>query len=249
MKHEHYSHVNSPTKRTISFRMVLRTIYRNPLRLCFMNASLCLNCSSCLCLRFTEIMWSRTATFHKKYCLFLSIIQTTHTEKQINCLKPLKHMALCLIHNKQNISPICCRRAKHRVTKSENESLLWFALYGVAENGWAYVLVFNLSALWSYYYFLFTITRVLSVSMTTRSITCLQGSSLENSHQANKLWKASRDTAKYKHNCISLHKATPNTALTTDKLYVKQRERRKSVHLMKKPWLVGAHWTTWLEIR
>lgn len=158
--------------------MVWHTIYRNPLRLCFMNASLCLNCSSCLSLRFTEIMWSGLQHFIIFFFFFLSIIQTTHTEKQINCLKPLKHMALCLIHNKQNISPICCRRAKRRVRKFENESLLWLALYSVTENGWAYVLVFNLSAFWSYYYSFFTITRVLSVSMTTRSITCLQGSCL-----------------------------------------------------------------------
>ncbi len=194
-----------------------------------------------------NVKWA--ATFHKKSCVFSQYNQTTHTEKQINWLKPLKHMALCLIHNKQNISPICCRRAKRRVRKFENESLLWFALYSVTENGWAYVLVFNLSA-YGVITFLFTITRVLSVSMTTRSITCLQGSSLENSHQANKLWKASRDTAKYKHNCISLHKATPNYCTNYWQTLCKAREReKKEHHLMKKPWLVGAHWTRWLEIR
>lgn len=62
-----------------------------------------------------NVKWA--ATFHKKTLFLCSIIQTTHTEKQINCLKPLKHMALCLIHNKQNISPICCWRAKRRVRK------------------------------------------------------------------------------------------------------------------------------------
>lgn len=39
-----------------------------------------------------------------------------------------------------------------------------------------------------------------------------------------------QDTAKYKHNCILLHKATPNTAVTTDKLKV-QWERGKKESL------------------
>lgn len=175
-----YFYVNSQTEQnaTISVRTVLRTFYRNPFRLCFMNACLCLNCGSCLSLCFTVIIWSGLQHFIKNIVFYFSIIQTTHTEKQINCLKPLKHMALCLIHNKWNISPICSRRAKRRVGKFENESLLWLALYSVTENGWVYVLVFNLSAFWSYYYSLFTITRVMSVSMTTKSITCLQRSCL-----------------------------------------------------------------------
>lgn len=51
------------------------------------------------------------------------------------------------------------------------------------------------------------------------------------------------DAAKYKHNCILLHKATPNTALTTDKLKVKWERGKDRVYLMKKQWLVWA----WLE--
>lgn len=132
---QNYSYVNSPTKlnATISVRIRMYNLQKSVLLVSWICRTVLIAVLVLLC--FTVIMWSGLPHFTKKtlFLFKLLLIQTTHTGKQINCLKPLKHMALCLIHNKQNISPICCRRAKRRVRKFKNESLLWLALYSVIE--------------------------------------------------------------------------------------------------------------------